>query len=72
MRSKWSNRYYAALSPHVICMGIVYELWYSFCPELFLSVMGQNMESAKAALARGVIALDLIQKDGHSRDRGAK
>jgi hypothetical protein len=38
----------------IIFMGIVYEPCYSFCLEEFLRVMGQNMESAKAALGRGV------------------
>src|SRR6516165_6278833 len=43
------KRYYAAFSPHIIFMGIVYELRHSVCPEQFLPAVGQNVESAKAA-----------------------
>jgi hypothetical protein len=47
--------YYTAFSPYIIFMGVVYEPWHPFCPEEFLPVVGQNMESEKAALgASGV------------------
>jgi hypothetical protein len=49
----WSNRCYTAFSPYISFMGSLYEPGYALCPEEFLRVMGQSMESAKAAFGRG-------------------
>ena len=52
-------------------MGSVYKAWHSFYPEEFLRVMGQNMESAKAAFGRGARgSLNKYQRESFRLNQG--